>query len=101
MTGAIRCYFNTINLKQFDYCTTYSFKVLVSEQKYKNNIKNREFQKKNNYNSHIYNVYVMFYYKIQWFYQDLKIENLCFFKPLLSSHTENIGPVPIDHVKSS
>ena len=34
-------------------------------------------KKKKNYNSHIYNVYVVFYYKISWFYQDFKGENLC------------------------
>ena len=35
---------------------------------------------KNNrfYNSHIYNVYVMFYYEIPWFYQIFKSENLYF-----------------------
>ena len=25
-----------------------------------------------------YNLYVMFYYEIPWFYQDFKSENLCF-----------------------
>ena len=37
----------------------------------------------------------MFYYKIQWFYQDVKNENLCFFKNL-SSRNENTGPVTRD-----
>ena len=31
---SIRCYFKTINLKQFGFCTTYYFKIPVSEQKY-------------------------------------------------------------------
>ena len=42
MATFIRCYFDTMNLKQFDFCITYSFKILVSERKYKNNLKNRE-----------------------------------------------------------
>ena len=67
-----------INLKQSGFCTTYSFKILVSEQKYKN-FKNLESQKKKKkfYHSHIYDTYVMFYYEIPWFYQDFKSENLC------------------------
>ena len=28
--------------------------------------------------SHIYNIYVMFYYETTWFYQNFKNENLCF-----------------------
>ena len=47
-----------------------------------------------------YNVYVMFYYKITWFYQDLKSENL-FLKSALSSRCENTGSVTTGHVKSS
>ena len=42
------------------------------------------------------NVYVKFYYKIPWFYQDFKSENL-FFKSVFNSRNENTGP---DHVKS-
>ena len=42
----------------------------------------------------------MFYYKILWFYQDFKGENL-FFKFVLSSGSKNTGPVTRDHVKSS
>ena len=44
--ASMRCYFDMINLKQSGFCTTYSLKTLVSERKYKNNLKNREFQKK-------------------------------------------------------
>ena len=32
--ASIRCYFKTINLKQSGFCTTYYFKIPVSEQKY-------------------------------------------------------------------
>ena len=32
--------------KAMGFCTTWSFKILVSERKYKNNVKNRESQKK-------------------------------------------------------
>ena len=35
-------YFNTIDLKQSSFCTTYYFKILVSERKYKNTLKNGE-----------------------------------------------------------
>ena len=35
--------------------------ILVSEQKYQNNLKNLESEKNIFYNSHIYNVYVIFY----------------------------------------
>ena len=55
-------------------------KILVSEQKYKKNLKNCESQKRKKkhilYNSHICYIYLMFYYKIPWFYQDFKSENL-------------------------
>ena len=44
--GSIRCHFDTINLNQSDFGITYSFKILVSEGKNKNNLKNRESQKK-------------------------------------------------------
>ena len=70
----IRRSFDTINLKQSSFCTIYTFKILVSERKYENNLKNRESQKQ----FHIYNVYVMFYCEIQWLYQNLKGENLSF-----------------------
>ena len=47
-----------------------------------------------------YNVYVMFYCKIPWFYQDFKSKNM-FLKSVLSSRCENTGPLSKDHVKSS
>ena len=60
------------NPKQSGFCTTYSFKIPISERKYKNNLKNRDSQKNVFYNSHKYNVNVMFYYEVPWFYQDFK-----------------------------
>ena len=42
----------------------------------------------------------MFYCEIPWFYQDFKTKNL-FFKPVLSSRSENTGLVTRYHVKSS
>ena len=42
----------------------------------------------------------MFYYKIPWFYQNFKSENL-FFQSVLGSRSENTRPVTTDHVKSS
>ena len=56
---SVRCQFDTINLKQSGFCTPYSCKILVSEPKYKNNLKNGKSQNKQankqtkNYNSHI------------------------------------------------
>ena len=44
--GSIRCHFDTINLNQSGFGITYSFKILVSEGKNKNNLKNRKSQKK-------------------------------------------------------
>ena len=53
--GSIRCHFDTINLNQSDFGITYSFKILVSEGKNKNNLKNRESQKKKKKNTiHMY-----------------------------------------------
>ena len=49
---------------------------------------------------YICNVYLVFYYEIQWCYQDFKSEYL-FFKSVLSSHSEDSGPVARGHVKSS
>ena len=63
--ACIRCFFDTINLKQSGICTTYSFKI-VSKWVYKNDLKNCKSQnKKKNYNSYIY--MLMFYYKLPWF----------------------------------
>ena len=85
MVASIRCYFDRINLKQSDFCP-------VFEGECNNTLKNREFQNNNGnnnnnnnnnninnfYSSQIYNAYVMFYYKIQWFYQDFKNQNRTF-----------------------
>ena len=52
----------------------YSFKILVSEGKYKNNLKNRESQKKkkknNNNNNNNNNNKIKINTEILWFYQD-------------------------------
>ena len=77
-TASIRCYFDTVSLKQSGLYTTYSFKILFSERKHRNNLKNYGYEKNILYNSHKYNVYVMFYYEILWFYLDFKSENLSF-----------------------
>ena len=46
MAAFTRRYFDTINLKRSFFCTRYSFKIFVSERKYKNNnLKNRKHQK--------------------------------------------------------
>ena len=69
-----------INLKQSVFSTTYSLKILVLERKYKTNLKNRESQNIYIFQLFIYicNVYLVFYYEIQWCYQDFKSEYLCF-----------------------
>ena len=89
--ASIRCYLDAINLKQSGFCTTCSFKVLVLEQKYKNNLKNRASQKI--YFIVLIYVYVMCYYEIPWFYQD--------FKSVLNSRYGNTGPIIRGHFKSS
>ena len=38
--------FLQINLKEYGFCATYSFTIIVSELKYKNNLQSRESQKK-------------------------------------------------------
>ena len=55
--------FLQINLKEYGFCATYSFTIIVSELKYKNNLQSRESQKKKKkkfktYNYHVY-VYVL------------------------------------------
>ena len=72
-----------INLKQSDFCTTYSIQILVSEGKCKNDHesqkkkkkkknlkKKKKKKKKKNHN--------MFYNKIPWFKQHFKSTNPCF-----------------------
>ena len=54
------------------FAQTYSIKVVVSENKKIVNLK------KNISRIFDYYVYVMLYYKILWFDQDFKSENLCF-----------------------
>ena len=51
--ASIICYFDTINLKESGFWTTYSFKIFVSDPMHKNNLKHRESQKNIFYNSHI------------------------------------------------
>ena len=92
----IRCYFDKINLTQSEFCTTSSFKILVSERKYKNNLKNRESHKNIFNSSHGY-VYVMFYYEIPLFYQDFKSENL-FFLILCSVHAARILHLSLENM---
>ena len=72
-------------LKQTGFCTPYSLTTPFSGRKYKNNLKKNTF-----YNSHMYNVYEIFYHKIPWFYQDFKNENLFFFLNLYSAHSARI-----------
>ena len=86
---SIRYYFDTINLKQSGFCKTCSFKIVVSDRKYKNYLKNCESQKKNFFLQFLCNVYVMFYYEIPWFHQDFNGENLRFLN-LYSVHAARI-----------
>ena len=43
--ASIRWFFDNIYLRQSGFCTTYSFKILISERKCKNNLKNCESKK--------------------------------------------------------
>ena len=88
---SITWFFDTINLKQSGFCTTYYFKILVWEQKYKNKLKNRESQKKEKI---AILVYIMFMLCctlcVCWCMCILcKSENLCFLN-LYSVHLEII-----------
>ena len=74
--------FLQINLKEYGFCATYSFTIIVSELKYKNNLQSRESQKKKkkkNLKLTIIMYMFMFYYEIPLFYQDFKNENLLLF----------------------
>ena len=44
--ASIKRYFDRMNLKQSGFYTTYSLKILVSERKYKNNLKKNVVSKK-------------------------------------------------------
>ena len=74
--------FLQINLKEYGFCATYSFTIIVSELKYKNSLQSRESQKKKkkkNLKLTIIMYMFMFYYEIPLFYQDFKNENLLLF----------------------
>ena len=50
-----------------NFCASHSSKLPVPEQRFKNNLKDRESQKNTFFNSHIYNVYVMITMKSRGF----------------------------------
>ena len=83
-----------INLKQSDFCTTYSIQILVSEGKCKNDHesqkkkKKKKKLKKNKQNKNKKNDN-MFYNKIPWFKQHFKNTNPCFLN-LYSVHAARI-----------
>ena len=92
--GSIRCHFDTINLNQSDFGITYSFKILVSEGKNKNNLKNLNKKKKKKLQFSC-TIYVIFYSEIWWFYQDFENENLSFLN-LYSVHTAKIQDLSLE-----
>ena len=98
--ASIRCYFDKVSLRQSGFCATCSFKILVSERKCKNNLKNRKSQK--NYFKILVSIMYTecFSTKIRGFPKILK-KKICDFKPVLSSSNEHSGTVTRDHVKSS
>ena len=100
--ASIKCYFDTINLKQSYFCTTYSFKILVSERNIKIISKIVNLKKKKKWQSSytVYDIYVVFYHEMPWFYQDLKSKNL-YFLNLYSVHAARILHLSLDHFKSS
>ena len=71
---SIRCYLDTINLKQSGCGTTCSFKIQNKNIKIISKLVNL----KKNILQFSCNVYVMFYYEISWFYQHVKSGNLWF-----------------------
>ena len=88
-----------INLKQSDFCTTYSIQILVSEGKCKNDHESQKKKKKkkkktekklkkNKQNKNKKNGN-MFYNKIPWFKQHFKNTNPCFLN-LYSVHAARI-----------
>ena len=79
-----------INLKQSDFCTTYSIQILVSEGKCKNDHESQKKKKlkKNKQNKNKKNDN-MFYNKIPWFKQHFKNTNPCFLN-LYSVHAARI-----------
>ena len=72
--ASIRCYLDTINLKQSGCGTTCSFKIQNKNIKIISKLVNL----KKNILQFSCNVYVMFYYEISWFYQHVKSGNLWF-----------------------
>ena len=93
--ASIRCYFDTISLKQSGFCLTYSFKIFVSVGKCKTNLKNREAQKKKKRNSHhVYKIYVMFYYEIPCF-PNISKTKICFLN-LYSVRAAKIQDLPLE-----
>ena len=72
--ASVRYYFDTINRKQSGFCMTYSFRTKIKLISKIVNLKKMILQ----FSNTVYNVCVMFYYEIPWFYQDFKSENLCF-----------------------
>ena len=75
--GSIKYYFNMINLKQCGFCTTYYIKILVSERKYKNNLKNRE-SKKKIFFFHTYICLCNALQEILWFFKDFEWKSVFF-----------------------
>ena len=83
----MRCYFYKINLKQSGFSMTYSFKILVPERKYFLQF---------SYISCLCNILLRNPVDLPRL-----SENLCFFKSVLSSCSQNTGSVTRDHIKSS
>ena len=98
--ASTRCYFDTINLKESGFCTAFSSKILLSERKYKNNLKYGKSQKNLlQFSYTVCNVYVMLYCKNSWFYQYFKSENLCFLY-LYSVHAVRILDLSLEVMSS-
>ena len=69
------CFYQTFRIRS-GFRTTYSFKILFQHENITIISKIVNLRKK--YFTILYNVYVMFFEEIQWFYQDFKNENLYF-----------------------
>ena len=93
--ASIKCYFDTINLKQSYFCTTYSFKILVSERNIKIISKIVNLKKKKEITILIYCIRYLcsILPRNAVILPRFEKEKSVFFKSVLSSRSENTAPV--------
>ena len=99
--ASIRWFFDNIYLRQSGFCTTYSFKILISERKCKNNLKNCESKKKYSNIQILKQTTFMQCFATKshggpMFYQDFKNENICFLNLYYSVHATRIPDLSLE-----